>query len=177
MLSGQYRTESLLRFWTTNKAGICLLGFPCTNTVDSISHILTTCPNLGNKRSTLIDMGLSKEKDGPLGPVLTEIFSSDPGVQTQFLLDPLSHPKIIFLIQTEGNEIQDRICYFTRTFCFSLHRERQIRLGKWVNSGYPAPRNPWQYIISYHILSSFLAGFIAEYVHVTLHCSPVSSCC
>ena len=44
MLSGRYRTESLSRFWSENKSGVCLLGDPCTNTMDTIPHILVSCP-------------------------------------------------------------------------------------------------------------------------------------
>ena len=141
MLSGRYRTESLSRFWSGNKAGFCLLGTPCSNLVETLPHLLITCPALENKRSMLKEMGRQKEKDGPLGSLLNEIFNQSPEKQTQFFLEPLTHPRIICFIQSEGNDIRDRICYFTRTFCFSLHRERQIKLDRWVGSGYPAPNN------------------------------------
>ena len=139
MLSGRYRTSRLSRFWSDNKSGNCTLGHPCVNSSDTISHILVFCPCLEQKRSSLKHMWLEKENKGPLNQLVNEIFKWPGEELTQFLLDPLSNPMVISLVQEYGSIISDKICYLTRTFCFSIHRERQILLGTWYNSGYPAP--------------------------------------
>ena len=139
MLYDRYRTERLSQFWSTNREGNCLLGPSCSNTSDTISHILVVCPVLQHKRSILKSTWLERESDSPLYSLITQLFTWDIEEQTKFLLDPLSNPYIIALSQNFGDKITNKICYLTRTFCFSLHRERKIILGKWYNSGYPAP--------------------------------------
>ena len=139
MLSGRYRTESLSRFWSENKSGVCLLGDPCNNTTDTIPHILVSCPVLEKKRAALRNLFIVKESNKLAFDLIRVIFAEGVEEQTQFLLDPLSDFRVIRLVQHHGYEIRDKICYITRTYCFSLHRERSIKLGKWINSGYPAP--------------------------------------
>ena len=46
MLSGRYRTNKLKRFWSENTRGTCQLHPSCTDTEESICHILTQCPGL-----------------------------------------------------------------------------------------------------------------------------------
>jgi hypothetical protein len=53
MLSGWYRTEALCSHWSKNKRGVCLLSDFCSNTMDDINHILTSCP-LDETRNNLI---------------------------------------------------------------------------------------------------------------------------
>ena len=53
MLSGRYRTEALCSHWSKNKEGVCLLSDSCSNIVDDINHILTSCPALENTRKNL----------------------------------------------------------------------------------------------------------------------------
>ena len=141
MLSGRYRTEKLMRYWSTNKNGHCILGPPCFCTTETISHILITCPVLENKRTALKSDWIRRESECPLGNLIKDVFTWDPEEQTAFLLDPLTNPIIISLTQNYGCIITEKICYLTRTFCFSLHRERLIILGRWFNSGYPAPNS------------------------------------
>ena len=139
MLSGRYPTEKLARYWSQNKNGFCLLGPPCSNKSETISHILTECPVLESKRVILRKSWIERETVGPLSNIIKDVFTWDYEDQTAFLLDPLSNPIIIDLSQNFGSKIIDKISYLTRTYCFSIHRQRKIILGTWYNSGYPAP--------------------------------------
>ena len=141
MLSGRYRTSLLSRHWTINKGGICMTGEYCQEQglIESVSHILISCTALESKRVLLKKLCMEKNPGGPLPSLFEHIFNCSPEDQTQFLLEPLSNPYIISLIQNHGNSILDQICYLTRTFCFALHRERKILQGTWYGSGYPAP--------------------------------------
>ena len=140
MLSGRYRTALLSRHWTENKAGICLTGEHCQQQglIESICHILTTCVSLEPKRVSLKTLCLEKDPCGPLSDLFRYIFNSDPEEQTQFLLEPLTNPHVIRLVQTHGNYILNQVCYLTRTFCFALHRQRKIILETWYGSGFPS---------------------------------------
>ena len=138
-LSGRYRTSQLCRFWSDNKDGKCLIGFPCDGLSDSVCHIISECKSLEPKRLSLKTMFLEKEKDEPIRQLLLDVFSWNSEDQTQFFLEPLTNPRVIVLVQTHGDIILDKICYLTRTYCFSLHRERKLLLGTWYDSGYPAP--------------------------------------
>ena len=141
MLSGRYRTSHLSRYWTNNKAGICMTGDFCKShgIIETVSHILTSCIALEPKRASLKKLCLEKKPDGPLPSLFLHIFNCNTEEQTQFLLEPLSNPYVIRLVQNYGKPLLEQICYLTRTFCFSLHRERKILQGTWYGSGFPAP--------------------------------------
>ena len=70
MLSGRYRTEMLRRFWSGNNSGFCILGQPCEETQDTISHFLGSCPVLFATRTRLKAMWLNKEPLVPLQNLL-----------------------------------------------------------------------------------------------------------
>ena len=54
-LSGRYRSEKLCRFWSKNKAGICLLNSCKSDTTpDDLEHILFTCNSLADTRKRLM---------------------------------------------------------------------------------------------------------------------------
>ena len=142
MQSGRYRTSRLCRFWSGgNKAGVCMVGNICKEQgiSETICHIITSCVALEPKRQTLKNIWYKREPTGPLSELLKSVFSWDFEEQTKFILDPLSNAKVISLIQKFGDIILNKVCYLTRTFCFSLHRERKILLGEWSESGFPAP--------------------------------------
>ena len=123
MLSGRYSTEMLKRYWTMNKKGVCLLDQKCSNTPDTLCHILTLCPALDLKRQILFKDWLSRSV-GPINGLFRNILSLDPQQLTQFILDPLTNPHVIRLTQEFGDIITQKCCYFTRTFCHSIHKER-----------------------------------------------------
>ena len=138
MLSGRYRTERQKRFWSGNAHGNCQIHENCKTTPETLSHLLIKCPGLEGTRSRLLKSFLT-DSPGPVKYLLSDILTLNDQQQTQFFLEPLSNPRVISLMQEIGSTITEKICYITRTFCFSLHRKRLIALGEWRGSGYPAP--------------------------------------
>ena len=131
MQSGRYRTEMLRRFWSSNSHGHCILGPECQSTPDTISHILGSCPVLDGTRNRLITMWFTKEPNGPLHHLLSHVIKWSEEEFTGFVLDPLANPYIISMTQCIGEIISEKICYLTRTFCFSIHNDR----NKIINQG------------------------------------------
>ena len=96
-------------------------------------HILVTCPSLSTKRKGLQDFFASyvMANSHLKSTVNAFLSSSDPSFQTQFLLDCSVVPEVIRLRQSYGCSILYGLFYLTRTWCYSLHRERLRQLGRW----------------------------------------------
>ena len=134
MLSGRYRTESLSRFWSNNPNGFCILSNCLGNAQkEDIIHILVTCPSLSSKRTRLKDFFHSYSRKNPvIENSINSFFESKvPQYQTQFLLDCSVIPEVVLLRQNLGLGILSSLFYLTRTWCYSLHRERLRQLGRW----------------------------------------------
>ena len=135
MLSGRYRTESLVRHWSTsNRTGNCSLSPECSNTNGDIEHILQHCPALDETRSYLLEYTKSFVANLPL-PV-AEVISMNCSPKSrdycQFLLDCSSLPCVITLVQDYGTNCLFDLFEVSRTWIFSIHRDRLRRLGRWV---------------------------------------------
>ena len=132
MLSGRYRTESLCRYWSANPGGFCLLKL-CLNTKEDLTHILITCPALDNTRSRLVSFfkQYAVKNNVIHNMVTTFLESTDLAYRTQFLLDCSTIPEIILLKQNHGFYILNHLFYLSRSWCYSIHRERLRQLGKW----------------------------------------------
>ena len=135
MLSGRYRTERLMRFWTKNTQGVCLLP-SCAdlNVHEDLEHLLVHCASLADTRAGLIDFNRTYSID------LTEICdivshycnTSNPQF-SQFLVDPSCLPQVITAAQLHGEIVLHHIFRIARTWCYSLHRARLKLLGRWYN--------------------------------------------
>ena len=131
MVSGRYRTEMLCRFWTANKGGYCMLD-TCHQVSGDLEHMLVVCPALVHVRNRLHSLWFLKTVDcPPLNRVILRILASEPVTQVKFLLDAASSPEIIYLTQTLGQEILDRVMYLTRTWAYAIHRQKLILLDRW----------------------------------------------
>ena len=129
MLSGRYRTSMLKRFWTKNKMGTCELDPECSQTCETISHILICCPALSQKRQSLFQDWITRT-DGVINCILSGVLNRTQEQKTQFILDPLTDPVVIRFTQEYGEYITQKMCCFTRTFCHSIHKERMKILNK-----------------------------------------------
>ena len=139
LLSGRYRTERLCRFWSDNREGVCLFN-TCLGQSDTVDHIISVCPALQHVRVRMQNMWLTRTESYPALQSLIRSLLCLPSLQrTQFILDPSTNPDVIRLVQEYGRDVLDQILYLTRTYAFSIHRERKIFLGQWFGSGYPAP--------------------------------------
>ena len=131
MLSGRFRTEYLARHWSENKEGFCLAP-TCKNIIEDIEHILVGCPALKSARSRLVSLWETKSVSYPiLHQLITTILVSSEESFCQFVLDPSVHPLTISLNQKYGNQILKELFYLTRTWCFTVYKERMTIQGKW----------------------------------------------
>ena len=128
-LSGRYRTESLARHWNTNMGGFCTVG-GCDNTVETVEHILIECPSYSVNRQKLLSLWLSC--DIPVvSPLIIEALSSQPSYLLQFIIDCSVLPNVIRARQNHGDIIFNKIFYYTRTWCYTLHKARMRLLNRW----------------------------------------------
>ena len=150
MMTGRYRTEMLCRFWSTNRTGECLSP-TCTNVNGTLEHLLVICPALDHIRHRLHSLWCLKTLDcPPLHSLIVSILGAEPEIQVKFILDSTAWPQIIQLVQTFGQEIQDRVLYLTRTWAFAMHKHKLKLLGRWpehqkakriTSKDQPTPKN------------------------------------
>ena len=135
MLSGRYRTEYLCRHWS-GRSGICLAG-TCLglNIPETIEHILIFCPSLSHARSISFDLWIATSKKYTyLIPTIYKAMTMQHAYRCQFILDCTSLPEVIHLTQIHGHNALRKLLHLTRTYCFTLHRERMKLLGRWNTS-------------------------------------------
>ena len=132
MLSGRYRTEYLCRHWS-KRSGACLanscigLDYP-----ETIEHILLFCPSLSDARASSFNLWTATAEKYPyLAPIIKKAMSLQPAFRCQFVLDCSPLPDVIQLKQTHGHNALQKLLHLTRSYCFTLHRERAKQLGRW----------------------------------------------
>ena len=134
MLSGRFRTGSLCRHWSQNKSGLCLLPATHLDVVEDIPHILRDCDALDETRLALQEF-TKKFCESIPHPIANLILSqTDLSSPTfcQFLLDCSSLPCIIRASQEyDRDSVYHYTFAVTRTWIYSLHRERMKLLGRW----------------------------------------------
>ena len=133
MLSGRYRTGALTKHWAKDYDGCCIISQTCKGTVEDLPHILQFCPALFPTRSNLLDFTRIYVQDLPPAAaklILELLDPSHPSFCT-FLLDCTTLPPIISLVQMLGESSLFYLFDITRTWTFSLHRERLRRLNRW----------------------------------------------
>ena len=128
-LSGRYRTESLTRHWSKNINGYCQAS-TCVQVLESVEHILLHCSSYNNSRKNLKALWLSTTNPIVYQLVL-KAYSSTTEYFLQFILDCSTLPNIISATQCFGGKILDELFYLTRTWCFTIHRQRMRMLGRW----------------------------------------------
>ena len=133
MASGRYRTEALCSHWSKNKGGVCLLTDLCSNTIDDIPHIITSCPALENTRNMLSQFTRSYIEKLPqdLAAPLRKLCSPTNLSSSIFLLDASTVPEVISAVQRHGHHLLENIYDITRTWIYVTHRERLKMLGRW----------------------------------------------
>ena len=124
MLSGRYRTEKLCRHWSKNKNGFCLLLSPsCSTTPEDLPNILA-------KKLMLFTVEYSMKVPDITHLIRTLCHPSNPTF-CQFLIDCSSLPEIILAEQTSGCPVIFHLFNITRTWIYTLLRERLKLLGRW----------------------------------------------
>ena len=102
-----------------------------TNQLESPEHILLTCPAYTTTRNNMFNMCMNVSN--PISfQLVSTIFSSGSHTKImQFLLDCSPLPEVVSCAQMYGEDIYSDLFYLSRTWCFSIHKERMKRLGKW----------------------------------------------
>ena len=132
MLSGRYRTDYLCRHWSKNKSGCCLLSRICSSVFGDLHHILVSCPALHETREKLMSFTHNLIPTIPhLSGLVLSFCSTEHPQFMQFLLDPSTIPEIIESTQKYGPDTLYHLFHITRTWVYTLHRERMKRLGRW----------------------------------------------
>ena len=127
MLSGRYRTAMVTRHWSPSRRGICPVP-GCTD-FETIEHLLIFCPYYEQTRDTLKKLWLSAPN--PFILQMTTGALSGPSTDLlQFILDASVQPLVIILTQLMGNDVLKSIFHLTRTWCYSIHRERAKMQGR-----------------------------------------------
>ena len=133
MISGRFRTAALCSHWSSNSNGNCQLSDSCSNTSEDILHILAHCVALQPTRQKLYSYTSNYCMNvSPVTKNIVEQFCTQSS-QTfcQFLLDCSVLPVVIRAVQEEGNEVLCRLFTLTRTWVYTLHKERLKKLGRW----------------------------------------------
>ena len=121
----------MCRFWSTNRNGYCLAP-TCHLVHEDLEHLLVVCPSMEHVRHRLHSLWCLKTADcPPLQRLIMWMLGSTPEILTKFILDSTACPQLIILVQMFGQEIQDRVCYLTRTWAFAMHRQKMKMLGRW----------------------------------------------
>ena len=132
-LSGQYPCVRFARHWCSDNSGGLCTNQDCLENgcIESIEHILLTCPAYISTGSSMIDL-ISSVKN-PVSMSLAKAFiqSNSKSTILQFLLDCTSIPEVVSAVQQLGEAIYSDLFYLTRTWCYCIHKERMKRLGKW----------------------------------------------
>ena len=134
-LSGRYRTEKLCRHWSSNPEGNCLTPLCAPNGIlEDEEHILLYCPALAETRQRLVKFTLRYAQSVAsvaISRILCTYLQPYNPMFFQFLLDCSTIPEVIRLVQEQGKAYQSHLFKVTRTWCYSLHRERLKILGRW----------------------------------------------
>ena len=133
MLSGRYRTELLMKHWSSSKSGQCLLSHVCSGIPEDITHILKICPSLHQTRLGLADFTRKYVHDLP--PAIVNVimtFSDTKNPQfCDFILDCTSLAPVISIVQSYGDIALNYFFDITRTWAFVIHRDRLKQLDRW----------------------------------------------
>ena len=128
-LSGRYRSGNVTRHWSDESQGFYL--YPtCTNQDETVRHVLVDCGAYNCCKSRLYSLWLSTPNKAVLSLVL-EALSSEKSYLLQFILDCSVLPSVRSAVQVNGPQLLNDLFHLTRSWCFSVHRQRMKMLGRW----------------------------------------------
>ena len=133
MLSGRYRTELLCSKWKPECTGLCLLSPLCSSTPEDLKHILQDCIALIQTRQNLSEFTCRYCENLPdVSSIVFYFLDPSNPEYCQFLIDCSTIPRIISASQTYGvSYIHNHLFNITRTWIYTLHKERLKILGRW----------------------------------------------
>lgn len=130
-LSGRFRTDKLLSHFSKKNSIFCQLH-PEQPAVGDLEHHLVLCPSLEDRRTLLFQYWDSlTSNSAPCREIITRMKSANLSMFMQFILDCSVFPEVISATQKHGGIIFRILFKATRTYCYSMYRERLKRLDKW----------------------------------------------
>ena len=132
-LANKYPCNKNTRHWSPqNPQGYCPFQ-PCTDNqiVESQEHILLHCPVYNPIKQHLYLQCLSVSSPASHQVIMAILLSQSHKNIMQFLLDCSVLPDVIRMAQIYGEDLYKDLYYISRTWCFSHHRLRMKKLGKW----------------------------------------------
>ena len=132
-LGSQYPSGNRTKHWSyDNPAGLCT--FPsCLDQclVESNEHILIHCPAYKTARENMFTLSIKVNCPVSRSLILGILLSASEQLMMQFLLDCSSIPEVIHAATNYSEAVYNNIFYISRTWCFTIHKERMKRLCKW----------------------------------------------
>ena len=131
MLSGRYRTDTLMSNWSfSNPTGVCRLP-GCHGEPGTLQHILLECPALADSRANSISHWSAFLVPRPwLFPVVSHYTLGSEKLNLQILLDPSVLPMVIQHNKT-NSEVLPSCFYLARTWNFGIHLAREKLRKLW----------------------------------------------
>ena len=130
MLSGRYRTDHLIRHFSNND-GSCTLC-KCSSCPGSIEHLLLKCSALNGTRTKLLeDLSKMEFVNERTKSFIKTCFQREE-TALQLLLDSSVLSQVISIVQLEGPQILNELFYFSRSWCYTIHKTRQKLQGRWL---------------------------------------------
>ena len=130
MLGGRYRTALLTKHWSSNRSGFCQAAC-CLEVEESLEHVLLWCPMYAPAREKLVSLWLNTTEPR-IYLLVTSLLLGPRLPLLQFILDASVNPTVITLCQKYGKVLLKIIFHLTRTWCYSIHRERARMLGNFI---------------------------------------------
>ena len=134
-LSSQYPCAEHTRHWAPdNPQGLCSYT-PCKDNevTESPEHVLLHCPAYTSTRQNMYSLCFKLTNRVAFSIVTNILFKTRNTNKhlMQLLLDCSVLPEVIRAVQVHGEKVFSDIFFLSRIWCFSIHRERMKRLGKW----------------------------------------------
>ena len=132
MLSGRYRSDSLLSNFHPSNSPKCQLACDSPDSLGDLPHLLLHCSSLAYRRTVLFDYWKSLAAKNPeCSSLVNSMISAAAEIQIQFILDCSAIPEVASLALIHGDQPLALLYKMTRTFCYSIHRERLKLLNRW----------------------------------------------
>ena len=122
------------RHWAEDETGECRIPGFSGDQPGTLLHLATgQCPGLAIATAAAAQHWLHFLQVHPLLLPLVQVISSgSPEEFLSLLLDPSTQAPVISAAQEHGEHVVDQLCYLTRTWLFTLHREHLKKLDHWI---------------------------------------------
>ena len=130
-LSGRFRTDTLLNHFSRTNSKLCQLH-PEDGEVGDLVHHLLLCPVLADRREMIFEYWETLVASSqPCKDIINFVKSAPITTFMQFILDCSVMPQVISAKQIHGDSIHKILFKASRTYCYSMYRERLKRLDRW----------------------------------------------